>query len=274
MMKTRCLKSLGGLMVAVVGLYMLSVPAAVAQTSSLLTRSENSVGFSASGYEYKEPGVMSLKAAKVGFDYAATRAFQPQWPNNKANWFVGGQVRFATGHADYSSPSSGTLDNTPNWYYEVRGLVGRDFDQGSYVLAPFTALGFRYLFNDLRGRTSTGNVGYRRESLYTTLSIGLTHKAFLADRSQLHTTVELLHLIQGKQRVRVTDYNPLRSDVTLDQDSGYGLRVSLMRRYSKWSIGPTAEYWKIGQSESGGNPAIVEPKNQTLEVGLKAIFYF
>lgn len=250
------------------------VTSTIAQNANLATRNGHDLGVSLTSYKYTEPGVMTLKANKVGFDYSGTIAIGSEWPNRNNGWFVRGDLRYATGKTDYSSSISGTIDNRIDWYYEVRGLFGKDFDMGNYVLAPYVGLGFRHLFNDLRGRTSTGASGYRRESDYTTLPIGVIHKMTLSSQSQLHTTLEYSPLLRGRQEVKLTDSNPLTPDVSLRQRSGYGLRLGTMVRYQTWSVGPTLTVWRVKQSESGGTPAVFEPQNSTYEFGVKAAMHF
>jgi hypothetical protein len=45
---------------------------------------------------------------------------------------------------------------------------------------PYAGLGFRYLYNDLRGTSSTGAIGYRRESHYFYVPLGVTLRVPLA----------------------------------------------------------------------------------------------
>jgi len=232
-----------------------------AQIPSLATSSENTFGISASNYKYDEPGYMTLKATKLGLDLSSTYAPGAKWPHNASDaWFYKAQLSYASGKADYTSPISGNLNNTPHWYYEARALMGKDIDMGSYVLSPFAGLGYRHLFN---------NLTYDRVSNYTTLPVGFTHKISLADQSQLHTTFEYMHLLSGEQRVKLGNqtYN-------LDQRSGYGIRLDMTRRYSTWSMGPTLTYWHLGQSEVGYPTPLYEPKNNTLELGLKGAYRF
>ena len=261
---------------AFVGLALVCGAAAQAQSSGLGTDSEHRLGVSLIGYQYKEPGVMTLKAQKIGFDYAGTYAIASQWPNVDRRYFVRTEVSYAVGDADYSSPISGTLANTENWYYEIRAMVGRDVDMGGHVLAPYAGLGFRHLFHDLRGVSSTGSRGYRRENRSENLFVGLTHKTHVSANAQLHSTVEYMHLLKGIQKARLTDTGGVFPDITLDQDSCFGLRLSSMWRFDTWSMGPTLTYWKIKQSNTvrAGGSDWVEPKNTTTEIGVKAAYHF
>ncbi len=251
-----------------------TAPAALAQNNSLAIKMSHDLGVTATHYKYTEPGLITIKANKVGFDYSGTYVFGSQWPNRNDGWFVRGDLRYATGKADYSSGISGSLDDAKDWYYEVRGLIGKDFALGSYHLAPYAGLGFRHLENDLRGVSTAGARGYRRESNYTTLPIGVLHKMKLSSQSQLHTTVEYSHLLRGQQEAKLSDVGPAFTDISLRQRSGYGLRLGAMVKFDTWSVGPMLSMWRIKASEIGGTPPVVEPKNNTVEFGIKAAYHF
>lgn len=244
---------------ALVSAYALASVPAFAQNASLATASESSLGLSAFSYKYDEPGYMTLKANRVGLNYSTTLAPGAKWPNAANAWFYKAELAYSNGKADYTSPISGNLKGTPNSFYEGRLLTGKDIDMGSYVLSPYIGVGYRHLFS---------NLGYERISNYTTMPIGLTHKVKLADNSQLHTTMEYTHLLSGVQKVQ------LIQNISMDQKSGYGLRFSMLRRFDTWSLGPTLTYWNLDQSEFGGLTQIYEPKNKTLEIGLKGAFHF
>lgn len=249
---------------------------AQAQTTGLETTTGQTVGVSLLSYKYEEPGLMNLKATKLGLDYAATYVFSSQWPKTNQALFVRGEFQYVNGKADYSSVSSGTKNDNEDWYYEVRGLLGRDYNMGSYVLAPYVGLGYRYLYHDLRGATSTGNVGYRRENTLTTAVLGVTHRTKLAQGALLVSNVEYMHVLKGKQDSKLSDTSAALNDLSLDQNKGYGLRLSSMWHSNRWSYGPTLTYWNIKESEAGrsGNSNWVEPKNETTEIGLKAAYHF
>ena len=242
----------------VIGLAWECLPAS-SQSTSLATASENTFGISAAKYKYDEPGYMTLKATKIGFDFSSTYAPRSKWPNAADSWFYKAQISYLAGSADYTSTISGDLRKTPHSFYEARLLSGKDIDMGTYVLSPYIGVGYRHLFSDL---------GYERTSNYTTMPIGLTHKVKLADNSHLHTTLEYSHLLSGVQKVK------LIQNINMDQKSGYGLRFSMLRRFDTWSLGPTLTYWNLDQSELGAPTPLYEPKNKTLEIGLKGAFHF
>ena len=240
----------------------LIMPCAFAQINQLSTKSEQSIGITLASYKYDEPGYMTLKANKVGIDFSGTYSFGSQWPYPEQSWFVHAELQALNGKADYQSSISGSIDNTPNRSVEARALVGKDLALADSVLAAYVGLGYRHLYS---------NIGYKRSSTYTTLPIGITHKMRMSEQAQLHTTVEYMHLLSGNHKVNLPS-----QEVTLDQKRGHGLRLSVMHRQNKWSVGPTVTYWNMAQSEVGGTLpiSVYEPKNKTMELGIKGAMRF
>ena len=217
---------------------------------------------------------MSSKGAKMGLDMRATKVLQ----NDQ---FIRGDLRYAFGAVDYNSNNTGSASGEPDWYIEARGLVGKDWAINGVVLAAYTGVGYRYLFNDARGFSCTGSTcfwGYRRESNYFYLPLGINHRIALNDRARLVSTLEYDHLLAGKQISRLSDGGQGYSDATNNQSSGYGLKLSVNYEKDNWAIGPYAHYWNIGQSDivpeiQNGVPTgrgLLEPKNNTVEFGFKA----
>ncbi len=214
---------------------------------------------------------MSLKGSKLGLDLQTTKVLEDEQ-------FIRGELRYAIGLVDYNSYRTGSATGDPDWYIEARGLVGKDWAANDAVLAAYTGIGYRFLFNDGRGITSTGNWGYRRESSYFYLPIGITHRVALPDQARLVSTLEYDHLLAGKQISRLSDGGVGYSDIKNSQTSGHGLKWSIMYEKGYWAIGPYAHYWNIGQSDivpeiKNGLPTgrgLLEPKNNTTEFGLKA----
>ncbi|MFM9969234.1 MAG: outer membrane beta-barrel protein [Burkholderiales bacterium] len=252
--------------------YCLAALPALAQNANLVTKTANDLGVTVTGYKYDEPGFATWKATKIGFEYSGTYAIGSEFPNRSEGWFLRGDVRYANGKTDYSSSISGNINNAPDRYYEVRGLVGKDFYFSDYTLSPYVGLGYRYLYNDIRGVSTTGARGYRRESHYTSLPIGVIHKMNLANQSQLVSTVEFSKLIRGEQEAKLSDALPATPDVSLKQRSGYGLRLGTMVRFDNWSVGPTLMFWRIKESDKAG--FIFEPRNSTYEFGVKGVYHF
>jgi hypothetical protein len=244
----------------VLGIVLLLISSAYAQNSQLVTKSEKMLGLTMSSYKYDEPSYMTLKASKVGIDFSSTYAWGSQWPSLQQGWFVKGEYQVLNGKADYQSPFSGAISKTPNKALEVRALLGKDFEVGGAVFAPYVGLGYRHLYS---------NIGYERTSTYNSLPVGLIHKMSTSGLSQLHTTVEYMHLLSGMHKVKLLSQN-----VSLEQRRGYGLRLSMMHRQEAWSMGPTLTYWSMPQSEVAGLLPVYEPQNKTLEIGFKGAYRF
>lgn len=234
---------------------------------ALLTHNGQELGLTLSHYKYEEPDFMQLEALKLGLDYATTLMIDAE-----QTWSMRVELRYANGQADYSSNGTGEADNQPDWYVDARALFGKDFDYKSYVLKPYLGLGYRYLFSDLRGVTSTGAHGYRRASNYTYLPLGLVHRVGLANDSRFENTLEFDYLLLGRQETSLSDASVNESDVTNQQHDGYGVRLASMYQFSAWSVGPFLSYWNIKDSEV--IQGLVEPKNNTLEYGLKGAYKF
>jgi hypothetical protein len=241
----------------------LAATPAQAQTQTqrgLGTQPGEEVGVSVSSYKYAEPGVMDLNATKLGIDYTLTQTFPGTWPNRGDTSFFTGEFRLATGDARYSNVSGVTGQGLTDWYWEARALAGVDIEMDGYVLAPYLGLGYRYLYNDLRNLAG----GYRRETRYLSIPMGVTVRMRADAQSQLLTTFEYIHLLSGTHDARLSDAS--LQDVSLNQRNGSGLRLKVIRQFPTWSIGPTLTYWRVGASNSVAG--WVEPKNNTVELGV------
>lgn len=256
-------------------LCMLIAPVAVAQDAApfnlLLTRPGWELGGQVSNYKYEEPGLMKLDGPRIGV-VAAYTSITP----NLVYGRLDGRVSY--GRLDYESVRTGTSADIPDWTAEVRLVVGRDYRvKEGVALSPYIGLGYRYLFNDLQGYSTTGHVGYRRYSQYWYAPIGLTMRMRTGDQWIFAPTVEYDAFIGGKQKSMLSDVAPGAPDVTNDQDRGRGYRVYLMVESRRWAFGPWLHYWNIKDSEIvpiGGGLGVLEPANSTTEYGLELRYRF
>jgi len=137
------------------------------------------------------------------------------------------------------------------------------------MYSPFIGIGYRYLFNDLRGYSSSGAIGYRRESNYLYVPIGLTHRFELQDEALLATTLEYDLFLRGKQVSKLSDTGLFGyADVTNDQYGGGGFRAEVMYTLVDWSFGPFISIWDIKDSNLVQGVGL-EPQNRTTEFGLR-----
>lgn len=264
-----------------IGLALLGSLGAQAQTLPLKTLTGSELGLVISNYTYQEDYngsfVMSLEGRKTGVSGAFTQAL-PE------NWYWGMDGRFVTGNVDYKSASTGDKSANSDSYLEARATLGRDFEFGSQLISPYAGLGYRYLNNDLRGFTTTGNIGYRRTSSYIYLPIGLTHRLRLGEAARLATTLEYDYLIQGVQRSYLTDAVggalTYTSDLSNLQRNGHGLRLNLAYETLNWSAGVFYNYWNIATSDIGVYTSTslvhtgLEPHNITREIGVQLKYHF
>lgn len=249
-------------------------PVASAQTSvpadPLVTRPGWEVGGQLSDYRYEEPSVgVKIWGARAGVTGAYTYTGAGQW-------FFKVDGRYAYGSLKYEG--SGTQDSIPDSILEVRGVFGKDFLPRSGVsLSPFAGFGYRYLYNDSRGTTSTGAIGYQRYSNYLYAPLGLTSRFHVNGQWVIAPTIEYDYFIIGRQVSKLTDTGLGFSDATNTQNKGYGYRLSMMAENGPWAIGPWMHYWNINDSDIvpiGFGIGVQEPKNETREYGLEVKYRF
>jgi OmpA-like transmembrane domain len=249
----------------------------LASNKTVSTVTGNEVGILLSGYTYLEPSIVSIKGALIGVEYERTQAFE--------DFFLKGDVIYKQGSLSYSG--SGVQDGIQNYYYDIRGLVGKDYAIKDDVVAPFTGLGYRYLYDDQRGLSSTSQNGYRREISYLYLPLGLIHRTLLDNSAKLETQLEYDYLIKGIVNTHLSDINTnttVYPDITNNQTSGWGMRLSTSYQKNNWALTPYFNYWFIQNSDYTttivkiGNvnykSTIWEPTNRTVEYGIKASFKF
>ena len=260
---------------------------AMAQTGpSLKTQTGNEIGLTLSSYSYSEPSLnVSMKATNVGIDYTGRYAFGN-------DWFVLGYANYNNGPVKYSG--SGTQSGIPQYYFDIKAAVGYDFDLQGIQLSPYIGIGYRFLDQQWGGTsTSTGALGYDRQSTYYYLPIGIINRfAVSANKAIVETTLEFDYFLSGNQFSGLSTVNGTRNGFTLanftdsnnSQKSGYGWNLTVMYKTDTWGIGPYFKYWNIQQSET--NTSIVringtsylstnyEPANNTKEYGIKAIYRF
>lgn len=247
-----------------------------AEVESSKTRGGNEFGLAVSTYRYEEPSLgMSTTGDKFSVSHTGTLVLN-------GDWFVKEDSRFAYGSVDYVG--SGFQIGVPDWFYDVRGLSGRDVQVGSVMLSPYIGLGYRHLFNDLRGYSNTGSVGYRRDSNYLYIPLGLTHRFAMQDGDILETTFEYDFFVQGWQNSMLSDASLGNPDVLNTQRNGFGYRAEVMYMTNDWAFGPFLNVWNINKSDEvvrymlcKGQMSwciLSEPQNRTTEFGLRTKFRF
>ena len=302
-----------------------SVPSAAVQPrgatavdASLATPTGHEVDVSVGSYTYVEPGSLriSIHGAKIGGEYTGTLSL-----NRRQQWFAQGDVRGTAGNTTYDgwcspfliTPDSGSPngyaldqgdpspcgeDGERDWYWEARGMVGKDFIGSKWGLSPEAGLGFRHLSNGL-----TGVAGYRTDN-YLYLPFGLTARTTVASQRMLSFNVEYDRLLHGWQKTRDSELGggdiPATStapaftidgfsDVSFDQHSGWALRADAKYQLTRrWSVAPSFIHWKVSDSPASYQTAtftvnnitareqrgFYEPMNTTNEFAVKLGLHF
>lgn len=234
------------------------------------TRPGWEVAFQMSDYRYSEPDLdVKIWGPRVGLTAAYTRT-------NTDNWFV--KIDGRVGYGSLKYEGSGTQNSVPDLVFEARGYFGKDFFPLHGVsLSPYAGFGFRYLYNDLRGPTSTGAVGYRRYSKYFYVPLGLISRFNVSGKWSVSPTIEYDYFITGTQESRLTDTGIGLGDGYNEQSKGYGYRLSLMLEKDAWAFGPWLHFWSIDDSDIvpiGFGLVALEPKNETREYGIELKYRF
>lgn len=253
---------------------LLLLPAAVpAQVVPLATTTSSELGFDVSSYRYEEVNngafFMANEGNKVGIAASFSVALED-------GWFWGVDAREAYGNVSYSSAASGSKGSNPDIITEARITGGKDHVAGDQVLAPYFGLGYRRLYNDLRGYSTSGAAGYRRISHYTYMPLGITHRLRLSPQARWSTSLEYDLLLEGRQQSFLSDVNSTSNDPMNTQRAGYGLRLITAYETFHWSVGAFFHYWNIADSDLAlrtlsGAPSsvIMEPQNTTREIGMR-----
>ncbi len=242
---------------------------AMAAENILLTRPGFEVGAQVSSYHYEEPAFAKTTGHRQGVDGAFTF-------RTRETWYGKADVRYSYGKLRYEG--SGTKDSVPDTLFEARFVEGKDFLPGAKIgLSPYGGFGYRYLYDDIRGTTSTGAVGYRRYSNYLYIPLGLTMRAGFGEGGVIVPTIEYDLFLHGRQKSKLSDTGLGYSDADNNQDKGYGYRASLMFEHGHFAFGPWMNYWKIKDSDTvaiGGGFYGMEPANWTREIGFEVKYKF
>lgn len=243
---------------------------------SLKTVDSFEVGVQSYLYEYEEEVegafFMSNTGTKYGFSASATKTLAEEY-------YLKGEFRYATGDVEYKSASG--VGDVSDDVYEMRFIAGKEVLVDGYLLGSYIGAGYRMLDNDLR---DLGSGGYRRESRYLYIPIGVNHRFKVGSSARISTNIEYDYFAWGEQKSYLSDVSPLHAAVygnpVNEQKKGYGFRINSAYEQQSWSIGAFFNYWKIEDSEVNyylyGSTlyGVLEPKNTTTEVGVELKYRF
>ena len=219
-----------------------------------------SLGIGISQYAYREPSLGVMQDGWLGIA-------QAKWaPDNLRfkNWPLTllGQATF--GYADYSG--SGTMANQPTSIYQLQVESPHTEWVKGYQISP--GLGYRYLYNDARGTTSTNYSGYRRTSEYLFASLGV-ERPF---GENWRATATGYYLLTGRQTSNLFDVGgnyATQGPLQNTQRHGFGWKAGICKTYLALDFCSNFEYWQIGASDNdyfvfnGRSYPVFEPANHT-----------
>jgi len=219
-----------------------------------------SLGIGLSQYAYREPSLGVMQDGWLGIA-------QAKWaPDNLRfkNWplTLSGQATF--GYADYSG--SGTMANQPTSIYQLQVESPHTEWVKGYQISP--GLGYRYLYNDARGTTSTNYSGYRRTSEYLFASLGV-ERPF---GENWRATATGYYLLTGRQTSNLFDVGgnyATQGPLQNTQRHGFGWKAGICKTYQALDFCSNFEYWQIGASDNdyfvfnGRSYPVFEPANHT-----------
>jgi len=240
-------------------------------------------------FRYEEPDVMEDEGLFFGIAGSATsRGRFLSKEEAEGDDVARLELSVAFGQVDYSSETTGTMDDVDDWTFEVRGLIGHEWmiNSDRTTILPFTGVAYRYLNDDSGGRTTTTNHGgYQRESNYFYTPFGVEIMTDMSEEWSAGLSAEYDLFWFGKQKSHLGDAVAGLATLENDQKKGYGYRVSfkLKKEGEEFDIifEPYYHYWDIEKSEEA--PVLYsgvavgygwEPKNNTQQYGLKTSVYF
>lgn len=222
-------------------------------------------------YTYTEPSIMEIDGNLQGIQGKFIYRKDQDTPHNIILDLI-----YAKGSGDYNSNKTGSLANSPQEYYDLRGIWGIEVKSEFVNFLPFFGIAGRTLTNDENGKSTTGHNSYKRISTYNYIPIGVRVSDFkLIDSFRPYISAEYDYFLEGVQENYIlTNGKPIRNK----QKNGYGYRfeIGASKKIGKLDYGLSLFYraWSIENSEKviAGTTRKVAiyygPENETKEIGV------
>jgi hypothetical protein len=246
---------------------------------------------------YEEPDVMEQRGLMYGV--GGVYSYRPNKNDplylSAVNLYQA-EVSFAAGSFNYEAEATAQaglqVKDKDDFMYEIRGILGREYVHENNTLSLYSGFAYRYLNDDDDGQLhivgSRGFYGYERESNYFYVPVGATLEFPVDKKNTVVLKGEYDILVFGQQISHLSDGNQYLStvndDVTNDQKHGFGLRGSAQFVHEAGALSflvePFFRFWHIEDSEvvnayvEGSFIDVLEPENETIEVGLKVGMLF
>lgn len=226
---------------------------------------------------YREPGLMQLQGPRLGV--SAARELPTTGP-----WQLGLEGQVHSSAMQYSSPISGELSHVPDVETDLRLTARYPFNGTSTASATpawqwhaLMGVAYRWHYNDLRGTTSVGHIGYRRlnQRVYLPLGLQVTGPGPQA----LSAALEFTPTLAGTHTTYMTDVGG-DSNATASQSSqGWAFRVGWAFRPG-WRLSAHHREWTTQTTDSwastinGVTRRYLEPASQWQDTGLQLSHQF
>ncbi len=237
--------------------------------------------------QYQQALYFDTFKGKIGYDvrhleYEFDQDTQKGWFNgfmvgadfHLNDVYLAANFSYFWGNTDWDSPGYST-DTTTDKMYDLKAVFGYDFIFGNMAVTPYAGLAMHFWETTVEGGFS---YPYSFQQYYAPLGAQITYKGSESWTAALKLEYDFFLL--GRIDCKVSQADPLYTDMTYDQHGGFGFYISANFTYSfvSWSLGiePYFQYWDIDESDSelySYNGTLVgymsEPENKSRIWGLR-----
>lgn len=216
------------------------------------------------GFTHYRESQMQLAGPNLGL--------QLEWaqPWGLERWVL--QAQGLLSAPNYSSPVSGSIDRRTTRETAWRALYSLGAPGNASAGRWDAGLEWQTYYNDLRGTTSVGHVGYERERYGLWALAGYQSPAAPAQpQGAQHWRLEAAVLLQGVAVSHLSQVSTSYGDAVNRQNRGVSLRAERSYRYAPGEFRPYLGVSWVGDSDvqRQTNASVMEPANTTWQLGLK-----
>lgn len=216
------------------------------------------------GFTHYRESQMQLAGPNLGL--------QLEWaqPWGLERWVL--QAQGLLSAPNYSSPVSGSIDRRTTRETAWRALYSLSAPGKASAGRWDAGLEWQTYYNDLRGTTSVGHVGYERERYGLWALAGYQSPAAPAQpQGAQHWRLEAAVLLQGVAVSHLSQVSTSYGDAVNRQNRGVSLRAERSYRYAPGEFRPYLGVSWVDDSDvqRQTNASVMEPANTTWQLGLK-----
>ena len=213
-------------------------------------------GINAGWQRYSEP-IMQLQGPEVGL--------LSRWQISEA-FKLEGQLSLA--RLEYTSTNTGSMSNVPQTEASLR-LLGPAASLGRIGWVEPT-LQWSYTHNDLRGQSSTGNLGYERHLNNLWAGLRWSTSPALTDALKARLSLDLQTLVEGRQLSKLSQANPAYGNVLTQTQGGWAWGLQLRMPSAYGELEPYVRWQHLNRSNRvfNGVGYSSEPEHHKLWIGM------